>query len=88
MRYYYIRVVARWPMQDLYHKAIEGHLVLIVDAQCVTLARVRGRTVAEEAGNPTINVLLKARDRPWSWFGQVLRMHEDRLVRRLRQIYP
>ncbi len=56
--------VAGWPMQDLYHKAIEGHLVLIVDAQCVTLAKVRGRTVAEEAGNPTIIVLLKVRDRP------------------------
>ncbi len=45
------------------------------------LATSTGRTIQEEARNPTINVVMKARDRRWSWLGHVLRMPEDRLVR-------
>ncbi len=47
------------------------------------LARITGRTIAEEARNPTINVVLKARDRRRSWLGHILRMPEHRLVRRV-----
>ncbi len=35
----------------------------------------------EEARYPTINVVMKARDRRWNWRGHVLRMPEHRLVR-------
>ncbi len=47
------------------------------------LARIKGRTIQEEARNPTINVAMKARDRRWSWLGHVLRMPEHRLVRKV-----
>ncbi len=47
------------------------------------LATVTGRTMQEEARNPTINVMMKARDRRWSWLGHVLRVPEHRLVRQV-----
>ncbi len=47
------------------------------------LATITGRTIQEEARNPTINVVMKARDRGWSWLGHVLRMPEHRLVRQV-----
>ncbi len=47
------------------------------------LATIMGRTIQEEARNPTINVVMKARDRRWSWLGHVLRMPEHRLVRQV-----
>ncbi len=47
------------------------------------LATITGRTIQEEAQNPTINVVTKARDRRWSWLGHVLRMPEHRLVRQV-----
>ncbi len=47
------------------------------------LARITGRTIVEEARNPTINVVLKARDRRWSWLGHVLRTPEHHLVRKV-----
>ncbi len=37
----------------------------------------------EEARNPTINVVMKAQDRRWSWLGHVLRMPEHRLERKV-----
>ncbi len=47
------------------------------------LARITGRTISEEARNATINVVLQARNRRWYWLGNVLRMPEHRLVRRV-----
>ncbi len=47
------------------------------------LERITGITIAEEARNPTVNVVLKARDRRWSWLGHVLHMSEHRLVLRV-----
>ncbi len=47
------------------------------------LARITGRTIAEEERNPTINVVLKARDRRWSWLGHGVHMPEHRLVSRV-----
>ncbi len=47
------------------------------------LATITGRTIQEEARNPTINVVMKARDRRWSRLGHVLRMPEHRLVRQV-----
>ncbi len=47
------------------------------------LATITGRTIQEEARYPTINVVIKARDRRWSWLGHVLRMPEHCLVRQV-----
>ncbi len=38
-------------------------------------------TQKKEARNRTIDVVMKERDRRWSWLGHVLRMPEHRLVR-------
>ncbi len=48
-------------------------------------ATITGRTIQEEARNPTINVVMKAWDRRWSWLGHVLRkrMPENGLVRQV-----
>ncbi len=37
----------------------------------------------KEARTPTENILMNMRDRRWSWLGNVLRMDEDRLVRKV-----
>ncbi len=47
------------------------------------LATITARTIQEEARNPTISVVMKARDRRRSWLGHVLRMPEHRLVRQV-----
>ncbi len=47
------------------------------------LATITGKTIQEEAPNPTMNVVMKAQDRRGSWLGHVLRMQEDRLVRQV-----
>ncbi len=47
------------------------------------LAKITGRTIQEEARNPTINVVMKARDKRWSWLGHVPRMPEHCLVRQV-----
>ncbi len=47
------------------------------------LATITGRTIQEEARNPTKNVLMKARDRKWNWLGHVLRKPEHRVVRQV-----
>ncbi len=47
------------------------------------LSKITGRSSAEEARTPTENILLNMRDRRWSWLGHVLRMDEDRLVRKV-----
>ncbi len=47
------------------------------------LARITGRTIAEEAASPTCPVILWIRDRRWVWLGELIRMDADRLVRRV-----
>ncbi len=47
------------------------------------LPTITGRTIQEEARNPKINVVMKARDRRWSWLRHILRMPEHRLVRQV-----
>ncbi len=52
-------------------------------AASMMLATITGRTMEEEARNPTIHVVMKARDRRWSWLGHVLSMPEHRLLRKV-----
>ncbi len=33
------------------------------------LLRIRGRTIADEARDPTLDALMRARDRRWNWLG-------------------
>ncbi len=47
------------------------------------ISRIKGRSVDEEARAPTENILMNLRDRRWSWFGNILRIDEDRLVRKV-----
>ncbi len=39
--------------------------------------------MAVEARDPTVNVLMRARDQRWNWVGHILHMEEDRLARRV-----
>ncbi len=48
-----------------------------------TLSKITGRSIEEEARTPTENILMNVSDRRWSWLGHVLRMDEDRLVRKV-----
>ncbi len=65
-----------WKMTEKVKRKLNG-------AASKMLATITGRTIQEEARNPTINVVIKARDRRWSWLGHVLRMPEHRLVRQV-----
>ncbi len=47
------------------------------------LSRTMGRGIAEEARTPTDNILMNMRNRRWSCLGHMLRMDEDRLVRKV-----
>ncbi len=47
------------------------------------LSRFTGRSIAEEARTASANILMNMRDRRWSCLGHVLRMDEDRLVRKV-----
>ncbi len=44
---------------------------------------ITGRSIAEEAGTTTENILMNMKDRRWSWLGHTLRMDEDRLMRKV-----
>ncbi len=37
----------------------------------------------KKARTPTANILMNMRDRRWNWLGHMLRMDEDRLVRKV-----
>ncbi len=41
------------------------------------------RTIADEARKPTLDVMMQARDRRWSWLGHILRLEEHRVIRRV-----
>ncbi len=76
-----ILICESWKMTEKVKRKLNG-------AASKMLATITGRTIQEEARNPTINVVMKARYRRWSWLGHVLRMPEHRLVRQvLRQTY-
>ncbi len=47
------------------------------------LSRIRGRTIAEEAHEPTLDVMMRARDRRRNWLGHILRLEEHRVIRRV-----
>ncbi len=47
------------------------------------MSKITRRTVAEKARDPTLNILIRARDQRWNWLGHILRMDEDRLTRRI-----
>ncbi len=44
------------------------------------LSRITGRTIADEARKPTLDVVMRARDRRWNWLGHVLRLEEHRVI--------
>ncbi len=41
------------------------------------LSKITGRSSAEEASNPTENILMNMTERRWSCLGHLLRMDED-----------
>ncbi len=47
------------------------------------LSKITRRTVADEARDPTLNVLMRARDQRWNWLGHILPMDEDCPTRRV-----
>ncbi len=63
-----------WKMTEKVKSKLKG-------AASKMLATITGRTIQDEAQNPTKNVVMKARDRRWSWLEHVLRMPEHRLAR-------
>ncbi len=47
------------------------------------LSGITGRTIADEAREQTLDVMMRARDRRWNWLGHVLRLEEHRVIRRV-----
>ncbi len=47
------------------------------------LSRITGRTIADEARKPTLDVVMRARDRRWNWLGHFLRLEEHRVIRQV-----
>ncbi len=47
------------------------------------LSRITGRTMADEARQPSVDVLMRARDQSWNWLGHILRMEGHRLTRQV-----
>ncbi len=45
------------------------------------LSKISGRRIADEAREPSIDIVLRARDQRWNWLGHILRMDERRTVR-------
>ncbi len=56
------------------------------------LSRITGRTIADEAREPTLDVVMPARDRRSNWLGHTLRLEEHRgnttSIYELRQANP
>lgn len=46
-------------------------------------AKITGRSIADEARTPSINVVLIARDLRWNWLGHILRVGKERLIRQV-----
>ncbi len=47
------------------------------------LSRITGRAIADEAREPTLDVMMRARDRRWNWLGHILRLEEHWEIRRV-----
>ncbi len=47
------------------------------------LSRITGRTIADEARQPSVDVVMCARDQRWNWLGHILRMEGHRLTRQV-----
>ncbi len=47
------------------------------------LSRITGRTIADEAREPTLDVMMRARDGRWNWLGHILRLEEHREIRQV-----
>ena len=47
------------------------------------LSKITGRHIAAEAREPSIDIVLRARDQRWNWLGHILRMNERRTVRQV-----
>ncbi len=47
------------------------------------LYKISGRSIADEAREPSIDIVLRARDQRWNWLGHILRMDERRTVRQV-----
>ncbi len=45
------------------------------------LSRITGRTIADEARRPSVDVVMRARDQRWNWLGHILRMEGHCLTR-------
>ncbi len=43
------------------------------------LSRITGRTIADEAREPTLNVMMRARDRRWNWLDHILCVEEHQV---------
>ncbi len=61
----------------------EGETQNLTELHLKMLATITGRTIEEEARNPTEKRIDEARDRRWSWLGHFFRMLEHRLVRQV-----
>ncbi len=48
------------------------------------LSRITGRTIADEAREPTLDFIMRARDRRWNWLGHIHCLEEHRAIRRVR----
>ncbi len=42
-----------------------------------------GRTISDEAREPSVDVMMRARDQRWNWLGHILRMEGHRLTRQV-----
>ncbi len=47
------------------------------------LSRIAGRSIGEEAHAPAPNIVMNMKDRRRNWLGHILRVDEDRLVRKV-----
>ncbi len=47
------------------------------------LSRIAGRTIAEEARKPTLDVVMRATDRRWNWLGHIRRLEQHRIIRQV-----
>ncbi len=48
-----------------------------------TLSRITGGTIADEARQPSVDVVMRARDQRWNWLGHIVRMEGHRLTRQV-----
>ncbi len=47
------------------------------------LSRITGRTISDEAREPTLDVVMRAVDRRWNWLGHIHRQEEHRVIRQV-----